>query len=83
VDRHCRFACQKGKEITIIFLKKILKKLLTELQCRAIILLPGSERLEGEPGQVRREKPVEEKGASLNSETESIQENQAAERDGS
>ena len=56
---------------------------MTDTWTHAIITLPGSERLEGEPGQVGREKPVEEKGASLNSETESIQENQAAERDGS
>jgi len=32
---------------------------------RAIILLPGSERLKGEPGPVGREKPVKGKGASL------------------
>jgi len=42
-----------------------LKKLLTSPGTRAIIILPGSERLKGEPGPVRRDKPVEEKGVSL------------------
>jgi len=49
----------------IIFLKKILKKLLTRSQVHAIIISPGSERLKGEPGPVGRDKPVEKKGASL------------------
>ena len=38
---------------------------MTSQQHRAIILLPGSERLKVEPGSVGREKPVKEKGASL------------------
>jgi hypothetical protein len=54
------------KENTIIFLKKILKKLLTTFKAHAIIISPGSERLKGEPGSVGREKPEEKKGASPN-----------------
>jgi len=38
---------------------------LTSPPDRAIIHLPGSERLKGEPGSVQREKPVKEKGASV------------------
>jgi len=38
---------------------------LTRSRTHAIIILPGSERLKGEPGPVRRDKPVEKKGASL------------------
>lgn len=47
-----------------IFLKK-LKKLLTSWYARAIIFLPGSEIPKSEPGPDQREKPEEEKGASL------------------
>jgi len=42
-----------------------LKKLLTELRPHAIIISPGSERLKGEPGSAGKEKPADEKGASL------------------
>lgn len=38
---------------------------MTSIPAHAIILLPGSERLKGEPGSVQREKPVKEKGANL------------------
>ncbi|MDW7739758.1 MAG: hypothetical protein SCJ97_06845 [Bacillota bacterium] len=42
-----------------------MKKLLTDTGIHANIILPGSERLKGEPGPTQREKPAEEKGANL------------------
>jgi hypothetical protein len=77
----CIFLLER-KENTIIFLKKILKKLLTTFKAHAIIILPGSERLKGEPGSVRREKPEEKRAPALIG-TGTIQENRAAVRDGS
>ena len=77
----CIFLLER-KENTIIFLKKILKKLLTTYKALAIIILPGSERLKGEPGSVRREKPEEKRAPALIG-TGTIQENRAAVRDGS
>jgi len=53
------------KNNPIIFFKKILKKLLTNIPGHANIHLPGSERLKGEPGPVWREKSVEGRGESL------------------
>jgi hypothetical protein len=49
----------------INFLYKILKKLLTSYRHHANIILPGSERLKGEPGSGQREKPEDNKGESL------------------
>jgi len=49
----------------------------------AIIISPGSERLKGEPGLVQRERPVEGKCESSDLEAGNIQENQAADRNGS
>jgi len=56
---------------------------LTGIPAHAIILLPGSERLKGEPGPVGRDKPVDKKGESLDWKTGNVQKNRAAERNGS
>lgn len=56
---------------------------MTRVALHAIIILPGSERLKGEPGLVRRERPVEGKGESTDLEAGNVQENQAADGNGS